>query len=179
MPLEQDRANLKMILTWVFEVLHGLVSAFPEQRPTANTSWTTLVTEMRLGLPTIKGHIDEAIKKLDNLESESEEEWKRLKERGLTDEQLQWKLSLLRATFAKQEKIRAHSVKKRSWVSRVMASFTGTIPLAKTILGWINMILESYGLDIVKEFKDGVELVIDTQLGSDTLITIGEPREWK
>ena len=176
MPLATDRASLKNILGWIVEVLTALVEIVGKELPLRGGPHATLATDIQAGLPTIRKTIEHKIKDLDKIRSERALEWQQLKERGLTDDQLRWKLALLQAVFASQPA--TPPVKKETKSSTAFRTVATAAPLPKRVLKWINRLLESLQLDVVKEFKEGVEDVVEHQMAGDTLITIGEPRNW-
>jgi hypothetical protein len=176
MSLAQDRASLKNILGWVLEVLTTLVELIGKQLPPRGEPYAGLAKDIQTGLPTIQKAIEDKLTDLDKIQSEANPEWQKLKAHGLTDDQLRWKLALLRTVFASQPV--TTPAKKATKSSKTFRTVAAEAPLLKRVLKWVNRLLESLELDIVKEFKEGVEDVVEHQMAGDTLITLGEPRNW-
>src|SRR5690349_14021810 len=100
MPLAQDRSSLKNILLWISDVFASLVATIGRELPQHHPMQKQLASDLRKALPTIQRQITATIAELESIKSEQSPEWQRLKSRGLTDEQLRWKLTLLRMMFA-------------------------------------------------------------------------------
>jgi hypothetical protein len=136
MPFTDDRTALQRTLRWIAKILTTLVRHMP-----SGGKYEPLTLQLGEALPEIEQSLIAEDARLARMTPGSPD-WQRLEDRGLTGVQLRWKLTLLDKLF--------------DWA-------TDNAALTRRVLRWINNFLESFGLDKVKEFKEGIELVVDHQ----------------
>jgi hypothetical protein len=167
MALDDDRNRLVVVLQWIRDVLSRFVREAP-----SDLYDSRLGTQMRDALPEVEERIEAAITRVREM-SEGSDEWKRLRDRGLTGLQLEWKLTLLQTVFQQKPLFIARVARVlrdslfRVWRPHILESIFAwldtNLKVLRDALAWINSFLESFGLDFVKEFKDGVERFIEYQ----------------